>query len=152
MVRPAVKAALQGVQLLAIDSAPLIYFIERHPQFGPPMSEVGARLDSGRLRAVAATLTLTEVLTQPLRLNRQDVAAAYRRILEQHAAVRLVDLDPTIAALAAELRARHGLKTPDAVQLATAIAAGCDAFLTNDTGLSRVTEIRVIQLAGLSGA
>lgn len=145
------KAALQGVQLLAIDSAPLIYFIERHPQFGPPMSEVGTRLDSGTLRAVAATLALTEVLTQPLRLNRADVAAAYRRILERHPGVRLVDLDPAIAVRSAELRARYGLKTPDAVQLATAMVAGCDAFLTNDSDLSRVSEIRVIQLAGLSG-
>lgn len=144
------KAALKGVQLLAIDSAPLIYFIERHSEFRPPMREVGARLDASQLRAVAATLTLTEVLTQPLRLNRVDVASAYRRILEQHPAVRLVDLDPSIASQAAELRARYALKTPDAIQVATAIAAGCDAFLTNDRDLSRVAEIRVIQLAGLS--
>jgi predicted nucleic acid-binding protein len=32
------------------------------------------------------------------------------------------------------------------VNLADALAAGCDAFLTNDRDLKRVTEIRVLLL------
>ena len=43
-----------------------------------------------------------------------------------------------MAAQAAALRARHGLRTPDAIHCATAIHAGCDAFLTNDAKLLRL--------------
>ena len=72
------------------------------------------------------------MLTQPLRVARGDIAAAYQRILCHHASVRLIPLDASIAASAAELRARYNLRTPDAIQLATAVASGAEAFLTND--------------------
>ena len=42
-------------------------------------------------------------------------------------------------------RAAH-LRTPDALQVATALDAGCDALLTNDLGLKRVAEMRVLVL------
>ncbi len=51
-----------------------------------------------------------------------------------------------IAEQAADLRARYGLRTPDALQVATALAAGCAALLTNDARLQRVTELRVLVL------
>jgi predicted nucleic acid-binding protein len=47
---------------------------------------------------------------------------------------------------AADLRARYGLKTPDALQIGCALESGCDAFLCNDLALKRVTELRVLAL------
>jgi predicted nucleic acid-binding protein len=41
------------------------------------------------------------------------------------------------------------MRTPDALHVATAIDAGCDAFLTNDTGIKRVHEIAVLVLDDL---
>ena len=55
-----------------------------------------------------------------------------------------------IADLAAGLRAHHALRTPDALHVATALATGCDAFLTNDATLRRVTALPVISLASLA--
>jgi predicted nucleic acid-binding protein len=52
----------------------------------------------------------------------------------------------SIAERAAELRAQFRLRTPDALQLATVIEAGGQAFLTNDSGLRRVTVLPVIVL------
>lgn len=63
--------------------------------------------------------------------------------------MRLIPLDTAIAAAAADLRARYHLRTPDAIQIATAMAAGAEALLTNDHDLGRVTEIRVLQVAAL---
>lgn len=45
--------------------------------------------------------------------------------------------------LATELRARHGLKTPDALHLAAAIACGCNELWTNDGRLTRATDNRI---------
>ena len=53
------------------------------------------------------------------------------------------------AELAAELRARYSLRTPDALQVATALVRRCEVFLTNDTRLKRVAEIRVLTLDDL---
>jgi predicted nucleic acid-binding protein len=55
-------------------------------------------------------------------------------------------IDIKTATSAADLRARYNLRTPDALQVATAIAAGCDAFLTNDAALQCVSELRVLVL------
>ncbi|HEX8180785.1 MAG TPA: hypothetical protein VF525_14645 [Pyrinomonadaceae bacterium] len=35
---------------------------------------------------------------------------------------------------------------PDALQIATALQAGCEAFLTNDAARQRVTDLRVLVL------
>ncbi len=45
--------------------------------------------------------------------------------------------------LAAELRAHHGLKTPDALHLATAVVGGCEEIWTNDRRLAKATEERL---------
>ena len=45
--------------------------------------------------------------------------------------------DDRIFARACRLRADHGLKTPDALHLATALQYACDQFWTNDDRLSR---------------
>ncbi|MGM0575402.1 MAG: type II toxin-antitoxin system VapC family toxin [Myxococcota bacterium] len=47
---------------------------------------------------------------------------------------------------AARLRAVTGVKTPDAMQLATAMANGWSTFLTNDLGLPDLPSLRVVQL------
>ncbi len=56
-------------------------------------------------------------------------------------------IDAAAARCAAELRAKYQIRTPDALQLASALTASCDAFLTNDAKLQRVTEVRVLVLA-----
>lgn len=55
-----------------------------------------------------------------------------------------------IANQAARLRASYNLRLPDALQVATAVYAGCDAFLTNDRQLQRVQELQVIVLEEIS--
>ena len=59
---------------------------------------------------------------------------------------RFVILNEQIARDAALLRARYNLSLTDAFQVAVALASGCDAFLTNDTALKRVTELSMIVL------
>jgi predicted nucleic acid-binding protein len=48
------------------------------------------------------------------------------------------------------VRATHNLKTPDAIQIATALAQKADFFLTNDAKLSRLPQPQVLVLADLS--
>jgi predicted nucleic acid-binding protein len=58
----------------------------------------------------------------------------------------VVPITGSVAVLAAAFRANYGLKLPDALQIAVAREAGCEAFLTNDLALRRVTELRVLVL------
>lgn len=55
----------------------------------------------------------------------------------------LLGIDVRAAERAADLRARYNLRTPDACQVAVALAAGCSGYLTPDAGLRRLTELRI---------
>ena len=54
--------------------------------------------------------------------------------------------NPNIAINAAQIRARYNLELPDALQIAVALNAKCEAFLTNDLTFKRITELRVLVL------
>jgi len=56
----------------------------------------------------------------------------------------VVSLDADIAESAARLRGSYGLKLPDAVQLASALAINADALVTHDRDFSRVSGITVL--------
>ena len=58
-------------------------------------------------------------------------------------------ISPSAASKAVELRARHNLRTPDTLQIAVALEARCEAFLTNDQDLRRVGDIQVLVLSEL---
>jgi predicted nucleic acid-binding protein len=60
--------------------------------------------------------------------------------------IHLMPITTSVAERAAQLRAQYNLRTPDALHVASALEAACDAFLTNDLGLKRVTELRVLVL------
>ncbi|MBL8295732.1 MAG: PIN domain-containing protein [Bryobacterales bacterium] len=70
-------------------------------------------------------------------------------ISSSNPALTAVSLDEGIAEESAGLRARHGIRTPDAIQLATALRSGASWFLTNDAELANLPEISVLVLKQL---
>ena len=59
----------------------------------------------------------------------------------------MVDMTRDELKAAAQLRAATGVKTPDALQLAAALTAGCRTFVTNDRRLPALPGLRILQLA-----
>lgn len=49
----------------------------------------------------------------------------------------------------ADIRARYRLQLPEAFQIATALDAGCQAFLTNDAQLKRIAELKILLVSEL---
>lgn len=147
-----VADALAGVHLLALDTNPVVYFVERHPAFFPVCRAVFARIDAGDVRAAVGAVTLTETLVKPIRDGDSALMVAYDGLLTNTENIDLVPITDEIARTAAYLRARHRLKTPDALQAACALGAGCDAFLTEDADLRRIEPegIRVLLLRDLT--
>jgi predicted nucleic acid-binding protein len=138
--------ALAGVTRLGLDTAPVIYYIENHPLYNDLVTAVFGRLSVRHVLGVTSVVTLAEVLVQPLMSGDTRLAEAYRRLFYQAGPLRLEPIRRATAERAAELRARYRLRLADALQLALALQAGCEAFLTNDLTLRRVTELRVLVL------
>ena len=63
--------------------------------------------------------------------------------------VVFVDINAAIAQDAARIRLLYNLQLPDALQIAIALTSNCDAFLTNDQALKRVTELRILVVSEL---
>lgn len=133
-----IEEALTDVKNLGIDSSPFIYFVERHPQYILVTREFFRRVDNGRLTGFTSVITLTEVLTQPKRKGNLKLELEYLELLLSSRNLSMQPIDVPIATKAADLRSRWRIRTPDALQIATSLNAGCEAFLTNDKELSRV--------------
>lgn len=129
-----------------IDSSVVIYFIEEHPKFLAIIQRLFDEADAGSRELVTSALTLLEVMVVPYRAGNIELAARYEAILTNSRGISLIDISREQLRDAAQLRAATGLRTPDALQLAAAIAAGCTTFVTNDRRIPSVTGMRVLQL------
>jgi uncharacterized protein len=113
-----------------VDSCLLIYLVENVGPQAPVARRWIATQPDVQL-CVSAVVRL-EVLVQPLRLGNAPLVQAYVRVL---AGQSWLSIDDAVVARALTLRAEHGLKTPDALHLATAMHHGCNEFWTNDLRL-----------------
>jgi predicted nucleic acid-binding protein len=114
---------------------PVIYLMERNPTYYALVLPFFTAVDRGEITVVTSTVTLLEVLVLPLRLGNAELAQRYRSILLAAKGVTVTPLTEPVAELAAQLRAEHNIRTPDAIQLATAVYGGASHFLTNDARL-----------------
>jgi predicted nucleic acid-binding protein len=141
------KEALRGVKRLGIDSSAFIDFAQGNPRSIRALKRIFEHIEGKELEGVTTVLTLTEVLAFARRTSDEgdDLEAGYRVILYSEG-IRRAAVDEATALRAADLRERYGLGTPDAIQIATALEAGCQAFLTIDAGdfLRASGELRVI--------
>jgi len=136
---------LQG-QIVGLDTAPLIYLIEQNLTHLTRVRAFFAAMSQGQFRVVTSVITLVEVLVHPLRANNTELAEQYRDILFDQEHLEIVPISAAIAEQAAQLRATYNLRTPDALQLATAVQEGATFFLTNDIRLARIPKLQVLVL------
>jgi predicted nucleic acid-binding protein len=118
--------------IIGLDTAPLIYFVEERAKYLPLVDPFFEAVERGEIEVVTSTLTLTEVLVHPFRQGNRIIAERYSRILLNSKNLKTVPATAEVATEAAQIRATHGLKAPDALQIATARLANATAFLTND--------------------
>ena len=114
-----------------LDACIIIYFLEEHPRFGDP---IGHAIEFAPDRLFCASpLVELECLVAPLRDNNRSLLERYEDFFREQI---VLEIETPIYRLAAELCARHRLKTPDALHLATAQYHGCAEIWTNDNRLN----------------
>jgi predicted nucleic acid-binding protein len=135
--------------LVFLDTAPLIYFIEGHSEYQKQLSKIFRYNDDNYFRFLTSSITLLEVLVKPLKDGEAKVVEQYKKILSSAPGLYIFDITSSIAIRAAEIRAKYNARTPDALQVATAIEQNADFFLTNDLRLKVINEIKIISIAEL---
>lgn len=140
---------LRGHKRVLIDTSVWIYHFERHPQFAAAVDRVIEDLEAARFRGIASELTLLELSVRPLQLGRQDAADDYELLLSHFPNLELVPVHRELLLDAAGLRARHRLRTPDAIVLATGLHGGASAAITNDESWPSLPGLKVLTLQKL---
>ncbi|MBX9878749.1 MAG: PIN domain-containing protein [Candidatus Obscuribacterales bacterium] len=138
-------SSLSG-KTIGIDTAPFIYYIEENATYFPLIEPLFQAIADSKLEAVTSVITLLEVLVKPLREQRFDLAGQYRHILLNSRGLTIAESNTTIADRAAHIRAEYNIRTPDAIQIATAILNNASVFLTNDSQLPKIEGIEIVKL------
>ena len=145
----ALVSALAGHRLVALDTSVWIYHFEGSTAYGRAADGVLDAVAQGRIGAVASELVLLELLVAPLKKGAQDTADEIELALLHFPNLQLAPVTRAVLVHAAEIRARYGLRTPDAIMLATAVESGATLAVTNDSAWRKVNEIEVVLLRDL---
>lgn len=137
--------ALSG-KIVGVDTAPFIYYMEDSPVYADMLEPVFQAATRGDISLVTSTLTLLEVLVLPIRKEDTDLAQQYRDILFKFQGLACRPITRKTLEAAARLRAFHTIRTPDSIQMATAINAGASFFLTNDIKLPSLPNLLLDKL------
>lgn len=134
---------LQALQTgsVALDTPLFIYFIEKHPRYANPLRTLFQAVATGEIQALASELVILETLVKPYRDDRPELARDYEAILSRSKGLTLINISRRVLRTAALLRARHTLRTADAIHLASCVVSGCRTFLTNDRRFPRSANI-----------
>ncbi|MCC7547245.1 MAG: type II toxin-antitoxin system VapC family toxin [Burkholderiales bacterium] len=113
-----------------------------HPR--PRFAGFFQRAASGEVAIALSAITLVEVLAGPIGRENEVLAETYRAALTKGAGWTVMPVSEEIAIAAARFRARHRLRLPDAIQLATVVVSGAFALVTHDRDFRMVRDVRVI--------
>lgn len=103
-------------------------------------------LRAGKVSGQTSSIALYQVLVEPYRRGRDEIAERAGDDLTGFRGLEVVAVDAPIARQAAQVRARLGGRTERALHLATALATGADLYVTQESGLRRVAGLSILDL------
>lgn len=132
------RSALRRHTVVALDSCIFIYQWEANLTYSPVTDCIFSCVEQGHPAAFTSTITMTELLVHPYRKGDEDQVDELMELFSTFPNLDWIVPDLEIARDAARIRGDHGLKTPDALQAATAIYANATALITNDSIFRRI--------------
>ncbi len=132
------KQLLRRHRRIALDTSVFIYQLEANAKYLSLSDAVFAWVERTGHEAVTSTITMTELLVPSYRDNNENRVDGFYGLLSTYPNLRWMAPDLEAADIAARLRATYKLRTPDALQAATAILAQATGLLTNDPNFLRV--------------
>lgn len=139
-------AILRRHRRIALDTSVFIYQVEANPRYVELTDQVFKWIEAPGNVAFTSTITMTELLVHPYRDASKERVDVFWTLLSTYPQLQWIAPDLPIADTAARLRARYGLRTPDALQAATAVHAGASVLVANDSAFRNVTEFETLLL------
>lgn len=124
---------LENLSQVFLDTAPFIYYFEENPDYIEVMTDFWEQVYQYGISVITSIITYVELLTLPEKEGDSQLAARYRESLTNSDHIAVYPLNLLVADKTVKYRAEFNLKTPDAIQLATAEVCGAEMILTNDS-------------------
>lgn len=131
---------------IALDTSVFIYQLEENPRYVALADTVFSWVEKMGHEAVTSTSTMTELLVPSYRDGAEQKVDEFYALLSTYPNLLWIAPDLEVADLAAKLRALYRLRTPDALQAATALGAQATGFVTNDPVFARIEEFETCVL------
>jgi predicted nucleic acid-binding protein len=132
--------------IVYLDSMIVIYLLEGPEPFRTRARDRMDQLVAAGDQAAISDLTRLECRLKPIRLGDATLLAEYDAFFAAPDLLGL-SLPPPVFERATIIRAQHGFRLADSLNLATAVEHACERFLTNDVQLRRFPDIVVEVLA-----
>ena len=131
------RAIPPGATVL-LDTSALAAYFEDELTTPVAVGLIDTLVHSGRNRAVVSAVSAAELLVRPLRAGRSDVGSSIVAFLRLFPNLDVVSVDLTVAMMAAELRAREGMKMADALIAASGLDRSATVAVSDDSGWPNV--------------
>ncbi len=131
---------------IALDTSVVIYSVEKVQPYFDLLAPMWLNAKQGKYALYGSEILLLEVLVKPLQHSDTVLENAFRQLLTNSRELSLLPISRAVLESASKLRAEHGIKTPDAIHLATALLAGCSFVVTNDSAWRKAAGINVAVL------
>jgi len=141
---------ISDARRLYIDSNAIIYLVEGVPEFRDAVIRLFQHADDCGKSLITSEITIAECLHGAYRKGSEALAEEYREIFHEIGPFHLVPVERDVLELAAIIGARQKLKLIDAIHAASATAAECDVFVTNDKGIKSTDILTVVPLLEVS--
>lgn len=140
------RTKLSKYRKVGLDVMCFVYFFEGNPKYLTLCQVIFDLAQQNKLKLTTSILGYTEVQVVPKREKNLVLERKYRNIFSRLPNLEVKLYDWGVAEKASALRAKYKIKLPDAINLASAILAQAEAFITNDRILLQVKEIPVVIL------
>jgi predicted nucleic acid-binding protein len=139
-------AFLRRHRLLALDTSVFIYQLEANPRYVAFTDPIFEWLEQPHHKAVTSTITMTELLVPPYQDGSEQRVNDFYGLLATYPNLDWIAPNLEVADIAARIRGKHGLRTPDALQAATALQVNVTGLVTNDGVFERVPGFETLVL------
>lgn len=140
------RSFLRRHRRVALDTSIFIYQLEANPRYVALTDHIFSWLERPASQAITSTITMTELLVQPYRDSDEQRVDEFYALVSTYPNLDWIAPSLEVADLAAQIRAVHRLRTPDALQAATALQAQATGLITNDLVFERVKDLETLIL------